>query len=733
MAETIASKIESIIAKRKPLAAAADRLLQRLNDLERTLLDYGQFLKMGLQKLAVDTPPLNDRIAELESQRTQLLEASSVARQRLAQIRSRFSRDTINIGVVGLARMGKGTLLKSLTGLDDDVIPTGGKDHCTGATSVISNSSGSFRAIIECHTEQSFLDDVIRPFCNCLHLDAPRTLAEFRSLTIPALSANHSEISAHDKQVLARLRDFHLNLAQYADLLGRPPITITRPEDIRQYVAQDDAGGNRVHHKWMAVKQARIDSVFPIPDLGRLALADTPGLGDFISGAEDRLLAAVGQNLDLVAFVHAPDANNTVLKPELVAVYDLVRNSIPEIGLNKWAFFVANKIKTERLNNEHNVPDFLQKLDGSAVSVAKTCAINCGDKEQSKSLLQEMVSFLTTHLSQLDQEYANCIQSRLDDIRMLATHLCDASLRLLPDSTISRDFPLFQRKFEETWGNLQEQLQRYLAEAASQRHSADNDLGTAISKVLETLPTVAQAPSAEEFERRAVKETKQIAHAHCMSEIRARVSRAFLTLDESLRRSCDALRQKVRAILVSDDGGRLARMIDTDGQDWWDSLAAKWPAGSEQHELIQLLQDFELSYRGFIQHRVRKHLDGLDADRIPDDLRFRNEDSPAKLAEKIRLCLESTQEAIKQDLTKISYEPTEARFAILEEFVDRLTRPAQSKQDWMCFYESRCGAVWPEAFKELRDRADIVQEWQHLVSRVNNFSQPGELSLAACS
>lgn len=731
MADSIAAKIDAILAQRKPLAAAADTLLQQLNDLERTLLDYGQFLKTQLRKLTADAPSLNDRIAELESQRTQLLEACSIARQRLAQVRSRFSRDTINIGVVGLARMGKGTLLKSLTGLADAVVPTGGKDHCTGATSVISNNSGGFRAVIECHTEQSFLDDVVRPFCNRLHIPAPRTLAEFRRLTIPESSTARDDKSAHDQQVLERLRDFHRNLSAYADLLGRPPITTTNPDDIRQYVAQDDANGNRVHHKWMAVKQARIDSLFPIPDLGKLALADTPGLGDFISGAEDRLLAAVGQNLDLVAFVHMPDATNVVLKPELVSVYDLVRNSIPEIALSKWAFFVVNAVKTSTLTNEHNVPDFLQKLGGSAVRVAKTCAINCSDKDQAKSLLQEMVSFLTTHLSQLDQEYAGCIQSRLNDIRTLATHLADASRRLLPDSTIGRDFPLFQRKFEDTWGNLQEHLQRYLAEAASQRRSTDTDLGAAVSSVLQSLPSVSQVPTTEEFERRALKETKQIAHAHVMAEVRARVSRAFLALDESLRRSCDALREKVRDILVADDSGRLGRVIDAEGDEWWKSLAAKWPAGSEQHELVCLLKDFELSYRGFIQHRVRKHLDGLDADRIPDDLRFRNEDSPSKLAEKIRLCLECTLDAIKQDLTKIAYEPSEARFAILEEFVDRLTRPSQSKREWMCFYESRCGAVWPEEFNELRDRADIVQEWERLLGRVNAFCSPTALTLTA--
>jgi predicted GTPase len=57
----------------------------------------------------------------------------------LHRIQKRFSRDRIQIGVLGRARQGKSTLLQKLTGLDDTVIPSGNVDHCTGARSVIVN------------------------------------------------------------------------------------------------------------------------------------------------------------------------------------------------------------------------------------------------------------------------------------------------------------------------------------------------------------------------------------------------------------------------------------------------------------------------------------------------------------------------------------------------------------------------------------------------------------------
>ncbi len=52
----------------------------------------------------------------------------------------RFSRNTINIAVVGTARQGKSKFLQTVSGLDDRCIPAFPGDHCTGAASIIENS-----------------------------------------------------------------------------------------------------------------------------------------------------------------------------------------------------------------------------------------------------------------------------------------------------------------------------------------------------------------------------------------------------------------------------------------------------------------------------------------------------------------------------------------------------------------------------------------------------------------
>jgi ABC-type phosphate/phosphonate transport system ATPase subunit len=49
----------------------------------------------------------------------------------LEKLQARFSCDTLNIGVIGIMRQGKSTLLQSLTGLGNNVIPAQSGGACT--------------------------------------------------------------------------------------------------------------------------------------------------------------------------------------------------------------------------------------------------------------------------------------------------------------------------------------------------------------------------------------------------------------------------------------------------------------------------------------------------------------------------------------------------------------------------------------------------------------------------
>ena len=57
----------------------------------------------------------------------------------LELLRKRFEREAIRIAFIGRERQGKSTFIKTITGLNDKVIPAYSGNSCTGAVSVIHN------------------------------------------------------------------------------------------------------------------------------------------------------------------------------------------------------------------------------------------------------------------------------------------------------------------------------------------------------------------------------------------------------------------------------------------------------------------------------------------------------------------------------------------------------------------------------------------------------------------
>ncbi|MDY7022865.1 MAG: hypothetical protein SWJ54_16205, partial [Cyanobacteriota bacterium] len=106
-------KIAAIIEKRRPLAQKIESVDNNLRELSRVLSELENYRNQLLKR--VDDVGIKGHLLDLDFLRLQL--EINAGLDTLTKLKVRFSRDTLNIGVVGRARQGKSRLLQSLTGL----------------------------------------------------------------------------------------------------------------------------------------------------------------------------------------------------------------------------------------------------------------------------------------------------------------------------------------------------------------------------------------------------------------------------------------------------------------------------------------------------------------------------------------------------------------------------------------------------------------------------------------
>src|SRR5262249_42571237 len=112
--------------------------------------------------------------------------------------------------------------------------------------------------------------------------------------------------------------------------------------EVRRYVAQDSIDGNQRYYEFMAVKEAKITTDFHQKDVGKVALVDMPGLGDAGVGDDERLMQALGEEVDVVLFVLMPHMR-AELQDHDFQLYDLAHNAMGGfIPIEDWSFMVLN-------------------------------------------------------------------------------------------------------------------------------------------------------------------------------------------------------------------------------------------------------------------------------------------------------------------------------------------------------------------------------------------------------
>lgn len=331
---SFADKLQNVINSRRQLLPQLETEEQAWGRVEKCLKQA----KAAADRLSVakgTSPELRAALSRFDS----LISFPQQALSSLARVQARCSRDTINIGVGGAGRMGKSTLLQSITGLGELQIPTSNKYFTTAIRSQIVNSEQGV-AIADFHDETSFLKEVVVPLCRAAKITPePDSLDLFLSMRIE----NSKEDRTQKKDdAIGRLRDTQAELPSFRrELRGergrRIPLS-----DLRPYVAYPE-GGALKSGRFQAVSRLVIHAPFPENDVRKLQVMDLPGLGE--AGIDMALLHTRGMEelCDLTLLLKRPTDTNVAWTDVDSTALDAMRNALKVIeDQTQYTIILAN-------------------------------------------------------------------------------------------------------------------------------------------------------------------------------------------------------------------------------------------------------------------------------------------------------------------------------------------------------------------------------------------------------
>ena len=721
-----AKQIENIIEKRRPLVQKIEGVEANLRELDSGLRELESHRIQLLTK--VDETSIKGRLLDVDFLRIQLnINAELDA---LAKLRIRFSRDTLNIGVVGRARQGKSRLLQSLTGLTAAEIPDGDRQHCTGVRSIIRhNPSIDTHGEVLFYSEQSFLKDVICPYYEKLRLGVkPTTLVEFTNKLLPPMPSDLPGY-AEPGAMYEHLSGYHANYYKYSSLLNSPPRRISK-DQIREYVAQDDANGKRVFFNYLAVKEVKIICSFPNSEVGQIALVDMPGLGDTGIGDEERLIKTLGQDIDAVLFVRMPKPSGDYWADVDVRLYDSARTALVDLPLNLWSFMILNRTDAGSRNgdNSNNCQDLASEIHKKRIEVVDCLNANCADVNEANTLvLDRVLNYLADQINGLDRQYASACQERLIQLQSaVSAELEKARQALVKASRSQNEMGVFEPLFKKLNTSLKVTLVKLLDEFNQQRDTEDvNFFKPKVEAAIQACREDTGIPSLEEIEERhGSTGSWYITYDEFLHRLRTTLTRHFGSMDTGLKQAVDYAKDRVVEALVN--AARLGGLTTVRGPEFLKVLADIVP--DEQNHLktaFKKLWDFKMAYEVNFHYRIRQHLDDLTPDKT--SLRPSRNPTPQEILECLDEVQKTTLYRCQEALESMYAEPSQAAFAAVEEFIDQVIRAEEAETDWRIFLFEVRSQVWPSEFEPVGEGSDVRREWQQLVTRAESANQPNSM------
>ena len=651
---------------------------------------------------------------------------------RLGVLAARFGRETINIGVSGSARVGKSTLLQSIAGLDDNQVPTGEGLPVTAVRSRIFHTTSAPGATLRIHTYDSFRQEVLGPYSEILGLgEPPSTLEGFREYRYPESADDLADWGPkrHTRNVqLGRLRDIQASLWSYEDLLrgSARELRIALP-DLRQYVAyptreEEEETNGRPRRIYLAVREARIECLFPYTPVDKLGLIDLPGMGEVDPRADRRHVASLRDEVDVVLLIKRPVEGGAYWGDPDATLVDLLDEARGDLIADRRDFALIV------INDDGESPARLKALqyaiadkvnsgrERDRLTVLETVAIDADSV--AKNVLDPVLDHLGDRLPRMDRQlYEGTLRESATTAAEVKSLLAGVADDLLAVRQVvgSRDESLTQQA-DELHKDIAVALGAIVARLRQEAQDAaeDPDYLAAVQAVYDSATAWIRSGlgrGEEAWCRDALRTMIRSGGSQGFAEeefnrVRVEVSGRFASLDDFFRRRMREIWTEIAQAFAGSLGALLTHSGSDDALERLKELvtSADEPCPTIRRAIQDLL-DVRLEYRYQLYPHVRSALDGLqlqhDGGTRDGNVQIAVPVNAAGAEQLYRFIVGRAEQAAfltKGELLAEAISPALIFHAVVEQFDDTVVRSEHSAVEFRRLARSYAAEIWPDLY-----------------------------------
>lgn len=759
---TISNQIDYILTQRKGRAAELRRRRDQVMELKQALTGCKSIV--GKAK-SIEDAKLRAELVEKLSKVTVpivVMKQTDIILTKMQDAIKRFERDSLNIATVGKARQGKSTLLQAISTLGNDVIPAFDAGDCTGAVSIIHNDSsmepGQVRVDLTFRSKDDLLG-MVKGYINGIYpeylLSNSLEYDDIQYIDLQELENHIEDGEARKVTRLEHLRRIVEDMGgtsdsrsvSIRDLCGRGGMSLSNPDEIRKYVAQNNGKAvtdplRENYYSYLAVVKAEIYCRFA-DDVGKLVLVDTIGLGDLQDGLniEASMLETVDKECDATIVLTKPIAN---LTEQDMDIYELLRQHFKHRDMKKWLFYIANLHKGV---NDNVVDAFHQKVSNNdKFAIADCKKIDCSD---SLSVRQDFLMPLLTKLLGNLEHIDNIFIAEIDK---LCLDLKDKILKMLEsfpkDMSTNGSGPENLKAYElgtKCYTKLTSELSRRVGEWYNKRSQPNAAMWNYVKDILNNLESI--LPSEEELQS-VLEDAGDIVEATLwqtpLNYVRNEITDQFIALDDVLEG--ETLRFKNDLIGVLYDSLKSMGGIDdeeeqpAEGEDeeqteevidktrWlWnlmEPLIRDNPEYVQIYRAFQFLDSFTFNVRAQIIQEVRYQLGIINPMTIEVYMRPNYTFARANAGQAVHFYMTSRlailEDGLRESLMQMNKMPNQAFYAAAEEFYDRLTFASDFKNGkfvnmsniWGQFFAQYSNLIWKKEMEKQESVKRVMEEYK---------------------